>query len=316
MRTVALGETGLQPTVLGFGCAELFREPSRAGRLALLDAAYQAGVRYFDVAPMYGLGLVEREVGAFARGRRDELVLATKFGISPTPAARGLAPAQGQLQRLTAARRGGGDPRSGAVGRLLYRSGAYGAEAARRSLERSLGALQTDRVDLFLLHDPLDGKAVSDDLRSYLESAQTAGLIRTWGVAGDSAPAYRDVPVVQARWNPFSPPPAGRAQPTIHFGAIGRPLRRIVEHLQGNPDRLRQWSDTVGADCSRPEAIAGLLLRDALAVTPGSPLLFSSTRTAHVAAAVAATRTDPGAEELAAFRRLLVGQARATETPR
>jgi D-threo-aldose 1-dehydrogenase len=313
VRRVPLGETGLHPTVLGFGCAELFREPSGTGRLTLLEAAYHSGVRYFDVAPMYGLGLVEREVGAFARGRRDELVLATKFGVSPTPVARGLAPVQGQLQRLSAARRSAIDPRSGAAGRLLYRTGDYGVEAARRSLERSLHALQTDRVDLFFLHDPPDNAAVSDDLRGYLDSAQTAGLIRAWGVAGESAPAYWDVPVVQARWDPFSPATTGLTQPTIRFGAIGRPLRRILERLQGDRDRLRRWEDEVGADCSRPEAIAGLLLRDALMLAPSSPLLFSSTRPSHIEAAVAAAGTDVGAEAVAAFRRLLVVEAPTTE---
>jgi D-threo-aldose 1-dehydrogenase len=313
VRRVLLGETGVQPTVLGFGCAELFREPSRAGRLTLLEAAYDAGVRYFDVAPMYGLGLVEREVGAFAHGRRDDLVLATKFGISPTRVARRLAPAQAHLQRMSAARRSDGDPRSGTVGRLLYRTSEYGPETARRSLERSLHALQTDRIDLFFLHDPPEGAAVSDDVRSYLDSAQTAGLIRAWGVAGQSATRYPDVAVIQARWDPFSPPPAARAQPTIRFGAIGRPLRRILGCLQRDPDRVRHWSDALGVDCSRPETIAGLLLRDALDLVPASPLLFGSTRTAHIRAAVAATGAEVGAEVLAAFRRLLAGTAPTME---
>jgi D-threo-aldose 1-dehydrogenase len=315
LRAVALGETGLQPTVLGFGCADLFREPSRAGRRALLETAHDAGIRYFDVAPMYGLGLVEGEVGAFVRGRRDDLVLATKFGIAPTPLGRGLAHVQGQLQRARGARGADGDPRSGTVGTLLYRTGAYSAEAARQSLNRSLRELGTDHVDLFLVHDPPESTIVSDALRGYLETARANGLIRAWGVAGDRVAAQREAPVLQQRWHPFSPVSTG-PQPTVYFGVIGRPLRRVLDYLRSEPDVADRWSEAVGADCSRPDTIAALLLRAALEAAPGCPLLFSSSRAAHITAAVEAASEDAGTQAVAAFRRLLADELRATEPTR
>src|SRR5437016_952206 len=100
MRTTPLGDTGVETSVIGFGCADLFRQPSRASRRRLLEAALDAGIRHFDVAPMYGLGLGEGELGRFVRGRRERIVVATKFGISPTRAARTLARVQSPLQRL------------------------------------------------------------------------------------------------------------------------------------------------------------------------------------------------------------------------
>jgi len=192
MRTTCLGDTGIETSVLGFGCADLFREPSRARRHRLLETAFDAGISHFDAAPMYGLGLVERELGRFARGRRDRVVIATKFGITPAPAARVLARVQGPLRRLLdaapalreRARPSAGDPRSGAAGGLLYQASGYDARAARASLERSLRELRLDHVDILLLHDPMPGDVRSDDVNEYIKEAagddHSAKDFRTW----------------------------------------------------------------------------------------------------------------------------------------
>ena len=118
---IALGTTGVETTRLGFGCADLFREPSRARRQRLLETAFDHGIRHYDVAPMYGLGQVEQALGRFARGKRDRLVIATKFGIDPTAAGRWLGRGQAPIHRVMRGVRGTsnapvhtvGDPRSG-----------------------------------------------------------------------------------------------------------------------------------------------------------------------------------------------------------
>ena len=79
-----LGSTEVLTTPLGLGCAGLFRLASASDRRRVLDAAFDAGVKHFDVAPMYGLGRAEFELGRFARRRRSDVVIATKFGIDPT----------------------------------------------------------------------------------------------------------------------------------------------------------------------------------------------------------------------------------------
>src|SRR5436305_13338681 len=78
------GRTGLEVTALGLGCATLggTRIPvSRAEAEAIVGAAWEAGVRYVDTAPYYGLGQAERGVGDALRAEpRDEWVLSTKAG--------------------------------------------------------------------------------------------------------------------------------------------------------------------------------------------------------------------------------------------
>ena len=65
-----LPRTGVVTSAVGFGCAGLFRIPQRSRRREVLEAAYDVGIRHFDVAPMYGLGLAEAELGSFLKRRR------------------------------------------------------------------------------------------------------------------------------------------------------------------------------------------------------------------------------------------------------
>jgi D-threo-aldose 1-dehydrogenase len=305
MRTVELAGTGVETTALGFGCAHLFREPDRGRRQRLLEAAFDSGIRHFDIAPMYGLGVAERELGRFAQGRRDHLVLATKFGITPSAASRLLAPVQAQLQRLRGRRPATLDVRVGAVGGLLYRSGRYDAATARTSLERSLRELGTDHVDLLFLHDPLPGDVRSEDVRGFLEDARAAGRIRAWGIAGEPEPAAEaarrlgGAPLLQLRSDVLCP-----AAAHIVFGAIGRALPRIVEHISADDDVRRRWSETVGADLGVPERIASLLIRDAVAANPEGTVLFSTVDERRIAAAADAAAHAAG-DDLETFRRLV-----------
>ncbi|RSM79510.1 aldo/keto reductase [Kibdelosporangium aridum] len=131
-------------TKFGFGAAgigNLYTEVADADAEAALQAAWDAGVRYFDTAPHYGLGLSERRLGKFLAGLpRDEYVVSTKVG-------RVLEPYDGT----------GLDLDNGfAVPRKYRRVWDFSADGIRRSVESSLERLGLDRVDILLLHDPDD----------------------------------------------------------------------------------------------------------------------------------------------------------------
>ena len=139
-------QTSVLLTEVGFGGASagnLYRETSDAGAAAALDAAWAGGIRYFDTAPHYGLGLSESRLGAALRSRpRAEFVLSTKVGRlledNPSPAGSDLA--------------AGGF----AVPDRLRRRLDYSAAGVRRSLEDSLARLGLDRVDVVYVHDADD----------------------------------------------------------------------------------------------------------------------------------------------------------------
>ncbi|MCU1578139.1 MAG: aldo/keto reductase [Rhodoglobus sp.] len=129
---------------LGFGAANLgnlYREVSDEQAWAALDAAWAAGIRYYDTAPHYGLGLSERRLGAFlATKPRAEFVLSTKVG-------RLLRPNPGHGGELDLAN-------DFAVPADVKRVWDFTAEGIRTSLDESLQRLGLDRVDVLYLHDP------------------------------------------------------------------------------------------------------------------------------------------------------------------
>ena len=135
------GSRRLEFTELGLGTAplgNLYRAvPDDEGR-AVLDRAWAGGVRYFDTAPLYGLGLSERRLGALLRGKpRDEYVLSTKAG---------------RLMRACAPeeRTGIGKWFDVPARREVY---DYSYDGIMRSFEFSLERLGVDRVDVLYVHD-------------------------------------------------------------------------------------------------------------------------------------------------------------------
>jgi D-threo-aldose 1-dehydrogenase len=127
---------------LSLGCAQLgnlYCELSDDAARATVDAAWDVGVRYFDTAPHYGLGLSERRLGdALAGRRRDAYVLSTKVGRLLEPIA------------------DGGVDSGFVVPATHRRVWDFSRDGVRRSLSESLERLGLDRVDIVYLHDPDD----------------------------------------------------------------------------------------------------------------------------------------------------------------
>jgi D-threo-aldose 1-dehydrogenase len=151
-------------TALGFGAASLgnlYRETSDDEARAAVDRAWERGIRYFDTAPHYGLGLSERRLGAALANRpRDEYVLSTKVG-------RLLVPNETPTGR---------DP-DFVVPDDLRRQWDFSRDGILRSLEQSLERLGTDRVDVLYVHDPDQHSE-----RAAWEAAETLTELRDEGV--------------------------------------------------------------------------------------------------------------------------------------
>jgi D-threo-aldose 1-dehydrogenase len=298
--SVTLAPTDVTTTRLGFGCGALMQVASRKDRQAVLGAAYESGVRHFDVARMYGLGAAEGELSRFLATHRDGVTVATKYGIDAVGASSGLARIQAPARALLA--------RSQTLRRVVKsRASAfehprrYDAECARASLDQSLAQLRTDHVDLFFLHEPLDATAVQiDEVRAHLESERQRGRIRAWGVAGEPEPsrslteALGREAVLQVRDDVLqrrdTPLPSGRA--LVTFGVVSSALRRIREHLSEDPVRRARWNQVLGFDAADAEAVAALLLSDAALANPVGVVLFSTTSPRR-AARVATVAPDP-----------------------
>lgn len=163
----ALGRSGVRVSPLGLGAAvigNLYTEVPDDQAYATVGAAWQQGIRYFDTAPHYGLGLSERRLGEALRGYdRDAYTLSTKVG-------RRLEPGPGD----------GDDLADGfAVPDTLRRVWDFTADGIRRTLEASLERLGLDRVDVVYLHDPDDHAE-----QAFREGYPALEKLRSEGVVG------------------------------------------------------------------------------------------------------------------------------------
>ena len=172
--TRRVGQTDVEVTVLGFGAASLgnlYRAVSEEQAAAAVDMAWSSGIRYFDTAPHYGLGLSERRLGAALAGRpRDEFIISTKVGrlLEPNP-----SPTGSDMDNLFD------------VPDTHVRVRDYSAAGVRRSIEQSLELLGLDRIDIALVHDPDADHEQEDTLTQALPELvrmREEGLIRAVGV--------------------------------------------------------------------------------------------------------------------------------------
>jgi len=149
IQTKSLGRSGLKPTVLGFGgtaLGNIYQAMSERESFDTLNAAYQAGIRYFDTAPLYGHGLSELRTGSGLRHFSDASVtLSTKVGWLLKPAF-GKDTGAGLFENI----------------RSFYRVNDYSYDGAMRSFDESMQRLGTDRIDILLLHD-CDRRNQGDD---------------------------------------------------------------------------------------------------------------------------------------------------------
>jgi D-threo-aldose 1-dehydrogenase len=175
MREVPLGRTGLRVSQMVFGgapIAGLYAPVSDETAEETLQAAWTAGIRAFDTAPHYGVGLSEQRIGAFLAGRpRAEFVLSTKVG-------RRLVAAPGDVQGVEGFY---GTPQ-------LTRVRDYSRDGVLAALEGSLCRLRTDRIDIALIHDPDDhAEQALDETYATLDQLRTEKVIRAVGVGMNQA---------------------------------------------------------------------------------------------------------------------------------
>jgi len=205
----------------GYGAANLgnlFRAVSDDESWEILEAAWESGIRYFDTAPHYGMGLSERRLGAFLQTKpRDEFVVSTKAGrlIRPNPDDDGGLDLDNDFHVPTTTRR----------------EWDFSARGIEQSLDESLERLGLDRVDVLYLHDPerhdLD-LALAEALPA-VTALRDAGRVAAVGVgsmtSGALAAAVRsadlDLIMVAGRYTLLEQPAAGDVLPACRARGTG-----------------------------------------------------------------------------------------------
>ncbi len=177
-----LGSTGAEVSRLGLGCMGMsfaYGSTDDAESIATLHRALDLGITFLDTADMYGFGANEELIGRTIKDRRDEVFLATKFGIV-------------------------GDPRDSTL-RGVNGSPAY----VRSSIDASLGRLGVDHVELYYQHRA-DPAVPIEETVGAMASLVEAGKVRYLGLSEASADTIRranavhPITAVQTEWSLFS----------------------------------------------------------------------------------------------------------------
>lgn len=244
---------------LGFGCASLGSRISSRDGLAALARAYDAGVRWFDVAPSYGDGQAELLLGRFLHGRRGDVTVCTKVGIlppAPSLPKRLLRPlVRGALSVAPGLRSAVKRHRPPAVKPPLT------AAMVGASVDQSLRRLGVERIDVLALHAASPAEVARDDILEVLAKVVAAGKAARISIASGAASVQAGLAassvygVAQVANNPFDPAlaqvmaalPQGRPVETVThtvFGASGM-IERVAQAVASDA-ALRTTMDRAG----------------------------------------------------------------------
>jgi aryl-alcohol dehydrogenase-like predicted oxidoreductase len=305
MRYRSLGESGLLVSVVGLGCNNFGRRIDDDAARAVVDAAIEAGVTLLDTADMYGIdGGSEKALGEILGNRRDQIVLATKFGHQGVDMGYG--------------------PAAGAKGGRAY---------IRRAITESLRRLRTDYIDLYQLHTP-DPSTPMEETLAALDELVTEGKVRYighsnlsgWQIADAAhlAAAAGQTPFISAQnhWSllerdaeievvpasinfglgvlPYFPLANGlltgkvrRGQPVPENSRLAGRAGYVTDAKVDKVEQLIAWADKHGVTIL-DVAIGGL------AAVPGcSSVIAGATSAAQIKANVAAGGWQPTEEQLA-----------------
>jgi aryl-alcohol dehydrogenase-like predicted oxidoreductase len=305
MDTRPLGGSGLQVSVIGLGCNNFGRRTDLAQTRAVVDEALAQGVTFFDTANTYGRGLSEEYLGEVLQGRRDEVVLATKFGMDM------------------------GDGK-GPRGSRDY---------IRQAVEASLRRLRTDVIDVYWYHQP-DGQTPIAETLETLDELVRAGSVRSIGASNFDAAQIEEADgtarergltpftAVQNEYSllvreaeddalpacerlglgfvPFFPLASGLLTGKYRPGEAGPEGARLSGRDQIASDEqfaliatLQGYADERGVSLL-DVAIGALLANETV-----SSVIAGATRPDQVQGNAAAARWHPGADDLSALREVL-----------
>src|SRR5665213_3456780 len=287
-----LGDSGLTVSTVGLGCNQIGRRLDLAGTRAVVDATFDAGITFFDAADVYGSspGVCEDLLGQALEGRRDRIILATKFGL----------PTGGMTL-----------PAHEARGSRRY---------IRASIEGSLRRLRTDYIDLYQLHRP-DSLTPIEETLAALDELVREGKVRYIGSS-----QFDGWQVIDADWAARANGGARFVSTQNQYSLLERGLltgkytrgQAAPEgtRLAGDAELLERAPWDVIEELQKFASARGLSMLEVaiggLAAQPGvSTIIVGATKPEHVLANAQAVAWEPASVDLAELDQI-TGAARSS----
>jgi hypothetical protein len=294
--------------------------------LRLLSAAYDYGIRHFDVARSYGYGEAEAVLGAFARSKRSNISITTKVGILPPPGYVSSAPvkhvARSLLKGVPWLR-----PLMRRTGRRMTRLSRFDIKSVRRSFEQSLRKLKTPYVDVLLLHDCTSDEIADSAILRFLEDCIRDGSVRWQGIAARRATVInlpdgaRDRLAVAQFADSIEEDPAvfEALEPDlfpITHSILAADFKWIKRLLSTDESRAAAWAKTLTVDARNSEHLGLLIVATALSRNAHGCALYSSRNVARLQRTVSSIADARiSAAQCVAFN-ALVSKAKISTSPR
>ncbi|MEM6256430.1 MAG: aldo/keto reductase [Cyanobacteria bacterium P01_D01_bin.156] len=187
MENNTFGKTDIAVTKLGLGCSRLggnLQGGNRKQAIATLEQALDKGINFYDTADSYGQGQSERLLGKAFKGKRDRVILVSKAGYCLSPVGALAAKVKPILKPLVRMLK----PQSGSLaqakGSLLRQD--FSKDYLIKSVEGSLRRLQTDHLDMFMLHSPPAETIKTEEVFDTLAMLKQQGKFRYYGISCDN----------------------------------------------------------------------------------------------------------------------------------
>lgn len=274
MHKVQIPGSAAEVCRIGLGGGGLIGGASLRESIAVYEAAYEAGIRYVDVAPLYGFA--EDVVGDLVQSHRGDFILATKVGIA-RPRLPGLFSLVRKTLRPVALRLPAVKQFALRRAEAFVTAGLFHPDQVRSSLEDSLRRLKTEWVDVLLLHEPTTRDMTPELLRE-LDRLVSSARVRLLGT-GTQQPAEHSIrygDVWQHRYAPGDVLPANYSGLRVIHGVLRHGLPLLRTAIVSRSATAIALSSRYGYDFFDPDAHPAILATLALAVDPRSVLLVSS----------------------------------------
>jgi D-threo-aldose 1-dehydrogenase len=267
---------------LGLGCGGLIGGRELRRSTALLEAAYESGIRHFDVAPSYGLGTAEEVIGSVFGSLKDDISIATKVGISP-PSGGALLRGARSIFRPIFANAQAMREKLGRYAGLFQRRAQFSPIDVQRSLEESLKRLRRDRIDALLMHE-FEIANATDELLALLNDLVRSNVIGSFGVGANRLRCEAVVvekpqfaAILQYPWSILEPRLSARKESlSIFSGVFRNSLRSLNSWFGLDANALHRYSVALGQDLSNSQTLAEVVLGAALSDNPSGIVLFAT----------------------------------------